>query len=82
MSKENKSLQNTNGANNSKLSMNEVSNKIQVMIDKGNSLNYIIGALVGIGVGVKVIIDIFNKLTVNKNWLWGITYGNNNWYKR
>lgn len=67
MSKENKSLQKSNEVNNSKLSMNEISNKIQVMIDKGNSLNYIIGALVGLGVGVKVIIDIFNKLTGNKN---------------
>ena len=67
MSKENKSLQKSNESNNSKLSMNEVSDKIQVMIDKGNSLHYIIGALVGLGVGVKVIIDIFTKLTGNKN---------------
>lgn len=67
MSKENKSLQKSNEVNNSKLSMNELSDKIQGMIDKGNSLHYIVGALVGLGVGVKVIIDIFNKLTGNKN---------------
>ena len=57
----------TASANKPKINMQTVSDKIQAMIDKGNSLQEVIVAITAFGVATKTIIDLFNKFS--KKWL-------------
>lgn len=51
----------TVSANKPKINMQTVSDKIQSMVDKGNSLQEIITAITAFGIATKTIIDLFNR---------------------
>lgn len=48
-------------SNKPKINMQTVSDKIQSMVDKGNSLQEIITAITAFGIATKTIIDLFNR---------------------
>ncbi|PTY41212.1 hypothetical protein [Brachyspira hampsonii] len=51
----------TASANKPKINMQTISDKIQTMINKGNSLQEIITAITALGIATKTIIDLFNR---------------------
>ena len=53
----------TASANKPKINMQTVSDKIQAMVDKGNSLQEIIMAITAFGIATKTIIDLVNRYT-------------------
>ena len=53
----------TISSNKPKINMQTVSDKIQAMVDKGNSLQEIIMAITAFGIATKTIIDLFNRYT-------------------
>ncbi|MEI0478387.1 hypothetical protein [Brachyspira pulli] len=50
-------------SNKPKINMQTVSDKIQAMVDKGNSLQEIIMAITAFGIATKTIIDLVNRYT-------------------